>query len=1268
MKMFFRKAALSIVQGCFFITALCAAPHDFLFTSIDERVGLSDNCVNDVLFDSSHYLWIATNEGLDFYDGQNIVHLNLSNPDNDLPSIVFSLSEDANGTLWAGTSSGLFRILREDGAPSRFDAPEFNDVPVRYTAATENGFLWCIGKDGDLCCVNINNSQSLIFPSQVLAICNGPGNSIYAITKDSCLLCSNDGISEPERVSEVIDTALSGIKISRIVYAGDRLFLISSSDTPLVLDLSTLEISTLDSVYKMRDAIVHSSGEYWIAARDGICVFDKNLVKLNTVRPYHDNSFRCLVEGSCGEVWAGTMFEGLASLSPNRLDFRCFSNEFAGGGNFKVRDIVEDLQGRIWVASDKCGLLSFEPLKGENTASKQYFKSCNITALMAEGNDIWIGTIDDKLPVAKLNAETGKIVYYPDAGISSYAFCRDVDGRLWIGNQNGFVVGRDSDDGKFEREVFVPTSQVCSIILATDGSIWVATISGQVFRYNSMSFTTYWVPSTNILTDIIESNDGQILAASEGSGLWRFDETENCFVSTSSLDLHLLKMSKVQGEELLWVTGADGIQVLDARTQDLIIDIPTEALKIDRFNYSSNFIDSRGTLYAGTSDGFISFSVRKIVEESVLSDGPVISSFCVLSSTYTNNDYKIQPRVLELDRNSRSFRVNLSTLDYEQFPSKRILWKVDGLNEWTTVKNGSFNVYDIPAGRWELKLKEVTLSGEEGSECITELIVKPHILLSTIAFFIYFLILSVAFGLVVFFVNRRAKLKAKKYNERKLFEAKMDFLSSIAHEIRTPLTLVQVPLEALIQRFSTSPDSSVQENLDIIKRNSLKLTILINELLDFRKLTDSTFKIRPEFIDVRIIVRDAQRRFLPMFLQEGKSLAISVPDTPILCETDVRSFGRVLDNLLSNALKYSEYHTSISLSADGKDAIFLLENDGKIIPEHLREKVFQPFYRYDGNDSSKLEGTGLGLSTSVQFAAMIGGSLAMDRDMSINRFIFTIPLTVDTKAEELLPKVQKKDKCVMIVEDDKDMVRLISGILGETYDIITAFNGQEALDKIKAGASPSLIVSDVIMPVMDGVALIKDLKTNLGTSHIPVVLLSAEVPDTLMQESLENGADAYLEKPFSPKKLRKTVDNLIENRRRIYEFYVSSLPSDGPLPTGKVSEQEKKFLRSIQEYVNSNIHRNITVDELAEVVCLSSSSLYKKMKEYAGLSPMEYVMKVRLHRAVELLKDDSISVQEVALAVGFNTHSFFSECFKREFSMTPRQWRNRNVSKALNTK
>ena len=516
--------------------------------------------------------------------------------------------------------------------------------------------------------------------------------------------------------------------------------------------------------------------------------------------------------------------------------------------------------------------------------------------------------------------------------------------------------------------------------------------------------------------------------------------------------------------------------------------------------------------------------------------------------------------------------------------------------------------------------------------------------------------------------NKRAKAKAAKLHKRKLYESKMDFLTSIAHEIRTPLTLVQVPLEALMRKFSSSHDASVQENLDIIRRNSLKLTILINELLDFRKLSDSTFQIRPEFIDVRGVVKDAHRRFHPMFLQEGKSLSISIPDNPVYCETDVRSFGRILDNLLSNALKYSQHHTSIILSADGKDAVLHLENDGKIIPEDFRKKVFKPFYRYEGHDSAGIEGTGLGLSTSLQFAQMLGGSLMMDDDMSVNRFIFTVPLAASQVNDAPLADVRTKEKVVMIVEDDKDMIKVVKNILQESYDIVTASNGKEALAHMEGGVTPALIVSDVIMPEMDGIELTKHLKGSLSTSHIPVILLSAEIPDTLMQKSLDSGADAYLEKPFSPKKLRSMVDNLIDNRKRVYEFYLSSLPSDAKLPTGRVSAQEQKFLSTIQKYVSENLHRNISLDDLAEAVCLSSSSLYKKMKEYADISPMEYVMKVRLHRAVELLKDDSVSVQEVAIAVGFNTHSFFTECFKREFGMTPRQWRLKNISKPTNTK
>ena len=1255
MRMFFRKAALSILQGCFFIFAASANPQDYLTTSLDVQTGLSDNCVNDVLFDSNDFLWVGTNEGLDFYDGINILHYDILDPESGRPSVVFSLCEDPSGTLWVGSSNGLYQISRTTGEAKRFDVSELNGASVRQICCSDSGTLWIARNGSNLIKVETTTGVVTSLPVVYKVISLGKSGEVYAFSEDRRLLVSENGLSEFRSLSPEVDKVLSENEISRILCASGKLFLSTGNGHPFVVDLQDLSIRQLKFVSKVRDVLEHSSGDIWVAARDGIHVLDSNFVETRIFKPFHDNSFRCLAEDPRGNVWGGTLFEGLARVALNRCDYRHYSEEFAGG-SFKARDFVEDVNGRIWIGTDTRGLLCMDPQNACEKSVCRHFAGRNITGLMSEGKKLWVGTIDNVLPVAQLDTETGRITYFPEAGTSAYAFCRDAAGRLWIGGRNGFVVGKDRPDGRFEKEIFIPSAQVCRIICASDESVWVACISGQVYRYASDSFTTYHVPISNILTDIAEDRNGRILATSEGSGLWEYNRDKAAFKSCHGRELHLQKIAMDEDGELLWITGTRGISVINIYDDILLPEISRESLKIDRFNYSSNFIDSRGVLYAGTSDGFISLSVRKLSRSSAACNAPVISSFRTLASRETGGN------------KPRSFHVNVSSLDYANFPTNKLFWKIDGISDWAPVDRGAFDIYDMPVGKWELKVKAVSYNGDESPETVMAFTVEPHPLLSPIAIVFYVLILVFIMIEVVVLTNKRAKAKAAKLHKRKLYESKMDFLTSIAHEIRTPLTLVQVPLEALMRKFSSSHDASVQENLDIIRRNSLKLTILINELLDFRKLSDSTFQIRPEFIDVRGVVKDAHRRFHPMFLQEGKSLSISIPDNPVYCETDVRSFGRILDNLLSNALKYSQHHTSIILSADGKDAVLHLENDGKIIPEDFRKKVFKPFYRYEGHDSAGIEGTGLGLSTSLQFAQMLGGSLMMDDDMSVNRFIFTVPLAASQVNNAPLADVRTKEKVVMIVEDDKDMIKVVKNILQESYDIVTASNGKEALAHMEGGVTPALIVSDVIMPEMDGIELTKHLKGSLSTSHIPVILLSAEIPDTLMQKSLDSGADAYLEKPFSPKKLRSMVDNLIDNRKRVYEFYLSSLPSDAKLPTGRVSAQEQKFLSTIQKYVSENLHRNISLDDLAEAVCLSSSSLYKKMKEYADISPMEYVMKVRLHRAVELLKDDSVSVQEVAIAVGFNTHSFFTECFKREFGMTPRQWRLKNISKPTNTK
>ncbi|MBR6054942.1 MAG: helix-turn-helix domain-containing protein [Bacteroidales bacterium] len=1236
---------------------------------LDTQAGLSNNCVNDVMPDSRRFLWIGTNEGLDFYDGCSLVRVDFPESESRTSPVVFSLSEDSSGTIWIATSDGVFRIGKDRRGVQRYSHPEVDGYSIRQMCLGKDGSVWIARRNQTL--IRIDTETDELTALQVIgkAVCSDGEGRVYILTSNGHILVSPDGSPQLSDLLPSDEGRLSEINASRIVCAGGRIFLSAENEVPYILDPGTQSLMALPSFRRLRDVIRHSSGEYWLAARDGIHVLDSSLQsESRIIRPFSDNSFRCLSEDANGDVWAGTLFEGLAQFIPDEPDLRHYSAAFAGG-NFKARDFAETPDGRMWIGSDTRGLMCIDPSAPARAAERHYFPGRNVTGLMAEGGKLWVGTIDDEIPVAMIDSESGRTTYLPGAGRSAYAFCRDGDGRIWIGGKDGVAAGWEMSDGSFKRDLFVPTEQVCRIIQGADGSVWTASISGRVLRYYSGAFTTYKIPISNTLTDLEEDREGRLFVSAESGGLWLFDATDDRFHPYPAGTQHLLKIAREPDGNLLWITGADGIEIINPDDERPLPVIPREVLGIDGFNYSSNFISSDGTLYAGTSDGFISFSVKKLLESSSAVEGPVISSFRILSSSgEAEGRLTLCPVSMNLGRKARSFTVNVSPLDYYRFPRKGLFWKIDGLGDWTPVQDGSFTVYDIPSGKWKLRLKAISLAGDESPETEMSLRVQPPLLLSPVAFLLYLIFIVLTAIEIAVVVNRRAKAKAEREHERKLLESKMDFLTSIAHEIRTPLSLVQIPLEALIRKFASSPDGSVQENLDIMRRNSLKLTVLINELLDFRKLTDSTFQVHPEFLDVRGILKDAHRRFLPMFLQEGKTVSCSVPDSPVYCETDVRSLGRIFDNLLSNALKYSSHHTSIELSASGHDAVVSVENDGPVLPEEVREEIFKPFYRYEDDASANVEGTGLGLSTSRQFASLLGGSLTMDDDLSVNRFIFRIPLSEEKAATAGLPSVETKDRSVMVIEDDKDMARVIGDVLSEAYSIIYASNGKQALEKIEAGASPSLVVSDVIMPEMDGIAFTKALKSNLATSHIPVILLSAEVPDTLMQESLEGGADAYLEKPFSPKKLRSTVDNLIENRRRIYDFYISSLPSSGELPTGRVSALEQKFLRSIQEYVSANLHRNITLDDLAEVVCLSPSSLYKKMKEYADISPMEYVMKVRLHRAVELLKDDSLSVQEVAQAVGFNTHSFFSECFKREFGMTPRAWRLKGVPKSKNVK
>ena len=316
MKMFFRKAALSIVQGCFFILSAIAAPQDFLLKTLDVQTGLSDNCVNDLLCDSDNFLWIGTNEGLDFYDGSNIVHFDLLSSENGRASIVFALAEDSYGAIWVGTSNGLFRVIKGAGSVQKIEHDDLDGQIVRHIACTSDGILWISLSSKNLVRVDAATLDVSSTSIASKSLCVDSEGGLYVLTDDGQILYSSSGASEFKSISLDVGQLVKEKGLSRIIYVGGKLFLSDVNGAPFVLDLKILEIKHLPFLSKIRDVLEHSSGELWVAARDGVHVLENDLRQQRVFRPYHDNSFRALVEDKWGGVWAGTLFEGMARICP----------------------------------------------------------------------------------------------------------------------------------------------------------------------------------------------------------------------------------------------------------------------------------------------------------------------------------------------------------------------------------------------------------------------------------------------------------------------------------------------------------------------------------------------------------------------------------------------------------------------------------------------------------------------------------------------------------------------------------------------------------------------------------------------------------------------------------------------------------------------------------------------------------------------------------------------------------------------------------------
>ena len=510
-------------------------------------------------------------------------------------------------------------------------------------------------------------------------------------------------------------------------------------------------------------------------------------------------------------------------------------------------------------------------------------------------------------------------------------------------------------------------------------------------------------------------------------------------------------------------------------------------------------------------------------------------------------------------------------------------------------------------------------------------------------------------------VNKEKQYKFQIAKEKEVYESQINFFTNIAHEIRTPLSLITAPLEKIIR--SGDGNKQTQKHLNSIERNTNRLLDLVNQLLDFRKIENDMFILNCRLQSIEKIVQKVFKQYEQDTKLHNIKMTIEI-QKDVISYVDSEALYKIISNLISNAIKFTKDKIKIKLSVNGNNYFLSVEDNGIGIKEAHLDKIFETFYQIQTTDNTMNKGSGLGLSLSKALAQKLGGDIFVQSNYSKGS-IFTLALPI--KSQETLPQeinesindtdiseLAETGQNILIVDDNSELRIFIKECLSDKYTVTEANNGIEAL-KIIENKNIDIIISDIMMPVMDGLELCNELKSNIAYSHLPLILLSAKTDTSTKIEGLKKGADIYMEKPFSIEQLEAQIASIIENRDKIRKNFIES-----PLQYFKQNPDNKDnidFIQKLNTFILENMSdEHFSIDNIASQFAISRTNLNNKIKNISGITPNDYIKLIRLNKSAELLGSGKYRINEVCFLVGFNSPSYFSKCFFEHFGKLPKDY------------
>lgn len=1292
-----------------FCVSICADAQFGRMLTPDHQ--LSNSLINDIMQDAKGFVWIATQDGLNLYDSSTMLVFHKGDGSNLSSNDVHCVFESSKGVIYIGTTHGAQTF---DPSTNTFQyVTDASGEPlvksVAHISERDNGDIL----------LSTENNGVLVMPSGASRCVESPllqSHVMRSAVEDShrrlWLSTHSDGLYllDGNRQRHFFGGQLSTIVLSTVEDAQGNIYAATMTDGLYIYNNVSRQFDHISTTAGMRvsDVCLQPDGSFLIGTDgEGLKVFNPITRSVTTNLNYvHEIDIsrakvHAVTKDRDDNLWLGLFQKGVYMLPATDSSFGYIGHKSSTGnliGSCYVMSMFCDSKGVLWVGTDNDGVYGIDR-HGRTVA--HFLPSVTILSIgeAADGN-LWIGTYNNGCGL--MNRHTGAYSRLTISGAQTkdiFDLCLDRQGRLWLATLGDGLVCYDPSTGR-SLHYKSPRSGVAkghvnqlinnyltSILFSHDGRrLYIGTCDGLTcydMQYKSFvrGFGCNGIIRSNSIYHVCETADGMIWVGTP-DGLYKVSpkgKVLRLYTVADGLPNNAVRSINSDGSGRLWIGTNRGLSRFDISKETFYNYSIGNGLQGNEFSDRATCRVGRDSLLVfGGSNGLTWFNPSRLPDKVNKLHLRLVSMSVggqrvvrgVRSGVYQIIDTAIVDAThFDLAHDAGAFTLRFSAMEYST-PELVIYEYSINNGPWTRlgIRRNEMTFTNLSSGTYRINVR--ARLGNAVSDVRTyTVVIHPVWYASWWAILVYVLIACLAVWRYFRYRSHKMqeKLRLQEYiHAQQLTEAKIQFFMNISHEIRTPMTLIVSPLRHLILT-DTNPER--QRSYKLMERNTERIMSLINQLMDIRKIDKGVMPMNFQPTDICPTVNDVFSLFSGQAAEKRISYTMTA-GVNVTAWIDRAGFEKILMNVLSNAFKNTPEggKVSVSVTCPGDTFIVSIANSGRHIPEDRLERIFDRFYQITGG-STTYTGTGIGLHLTRQLCKLHHGSITASNTENGCRFDIEIPVrnaeVTDTAVNNepappnSVPKAPQKavkKKKIIVVDDDEEIRRYIVDEFADDYAVTGAANGKIAFELILKDM-PDLVISDVMMPEVDGITLCQKLKRNINTNHIPVVLLTAKSAEEDRLHGIDTGADAYISKPFSIDLLRKTVANLIRSRQLLRNKFSGKESQEGRVEGVTLQTPDDRLLERIMKVVNKHIaDPELTVEFVASEVGISRAHLHRKLKELTNQSPRDFIRNIRLKQAASLLAEHGQNVTEVMYAVGIHSAASFSTMFKSFYGVSPKEY------------